>query len=77
MAIANQKTHRFLIISFIFFFFLITCQERNLQVDNYELVQKRGNQHIVINNKEKSRYEDSVAIDIDYTPSRKKPPIHN
>uniref|UniRef100_A0A3Q7GWL7 Transmembrane protein n=1 Tax=Solanum lycopersicum TaxID=4081 RepID=A0A3Q7GWL7_SOLLC len=77
MAIVNQKTHWFLIMSFIFFFFLITCQARNLQVDNCELVQKNGNQQVVISTKEKSEYEDSVAIDIDYTPARKKPPIHN
>ncbi|KAM3200598.1 hypothetical protein P3L10_032960 [Capsicum annuum] len=77
MAIVYQKTHGFVAISFFFFFFLITCQARNLQVDHYELVQKSGNQQVVARNKELSKYADLVAIDIDYTPARKKPPIHN
>ncbi|MCD7451979.1 hypothetical protein HAX54_014505 [Datura stramonium] len=74
MAIVYQKTHWFWVISFFFFFFLITCQARNLRVDE---VQKSGSQQVVVRNKEQSKYEDSVAIDVDYTPARKKPPIHN
>lgn len=50
---------------------------RNLRADHYELFQKSGNQQVVVKNKEQAKYEDSVPIDIDYTPARKKPPIHN
>ncbi|KAK4356110.1 hypothetical protein RND71_025081 [Anisodus tanguticus] len=75
MATIYQKTHWFLAISFLLCFILITCQARNLRVDSYE-VQKSG-QQVVVRNKEQSKYEDSVAMDVDYTPARKKPPIHN